>query len=113
MPQSLSNVLVHFVFSTKNRTAWLTKEVREELFAYLVGVLENQGCKPVQAGGVEDHVHILFAISRTLSIANVVEEIKTGSSKWLKTKGIPTSRGRPDTACSPFPPRTLLVRSNT
>ena len=88
MPQSLSNVIVHLVFSTKNRTEWLTPKIRDELFAYLVGILKDIGCTPVQVGGHVDHVHALFALARTRSMAQVVEEVKTGSSKWLKTKGV-------------------------
>lgn len=88
MPQSLDNVAVHLLFSTKNRRPWLSKEVREELFPYLVGVLRNHGCRPLQVGGFEDHVHLVFALARTKSIAQIVEEVKTGSSKWMKTKGV-------------------------
>ena len=89
MPQSLDNVLVHLVFSTKNRTAWLTPALREEVFAYLAGILSDVGCRPVQVGGHEDHVHLVFAMVRTRSFAQVVEEVKTGSSRWMKTKGVP------------------------
>jgi len=89
MPQSLSNVLVHLVFSTKNRTAWLTPDLREEVFAYLVGILKDIGCHPIQVGGHDDHVHLVFAMVRTRSFAQVVEEVKTGSSRWMKTKGVP------------------------
>ena len=89
MPQSLSNIVVHLVFSTKNRTGWLLPEIRDELFPYLVGILRSIGCAPVQVGGFDDHVHLVFALARTRSIAQVVEETKTGSSKWLKTKGVP------------------------
>ncbi len=89
MPQSLSNVLVHLVFSTKNRTEWLTPHIREELLPYCVGVLKNQGCPPLQVGGYLDHIHLLFSLSRTISISTIVEELKTGSSKWLKTMGVP------------------------
>ena len=81
--------MVHLVFSTKNRTGWLSPEIREELFPYLVGILRSIGCTPVQVGGYVDHVHLVFALPRTRSIAQVVEETKTGSSKWLKTKGAP------------------------
>jgi putative transposase len=87
MPQSLSNVVVHLVFSTKNRTPNLTPEIRYELHPYLAGVLRNAGCVPVQIGGVEDHVHLLFRASRTLTLAQIVEKLKTSSAKWLKTKG--------------------------
>jgi putative transposase len=87
VPQSLANVLVHVVFSTKHRDSALSPIIQEELHPYLVGTLNNLGCPPLQVGGVEDHVHLLFALSRTKTIAEVVEKTKTGSSKWLKAKG--------------------------
>jgi putative transposase len=88
VPQSLSNVVVHLVFSTKNRTAWLTPVLRNEVFAYLVGILRDIGCVPMRVGGHEDHAHLLFAMVRTRSMAQVVEEVKTGSSRWIKKKGV-------------------------
>ena len=86
MPQSLSRVLVHLVFSTKNRVPLLIPAIRAELHPYLAVVLKNDNCPSLQVGGVEDHVHLLFALSRTRSMAQVVENVKTSSSKWLKTK---------------------------
>ena len=86
MPQSLSRVLVHLVFSTKNRVPVLLPENREELHPYLSVVLNNDDCPSLQVGGVEDHVHLLFGLSRTRAIAQVVENVKTSSSKWLKRK---------------------------
>lgn len=86
MPQSLATVLVHAVFSTKDRVPWLTPEVRRELHPYLVGVLANIGCPSIQTGGVEDHVHVLFRLSRTVTLAQVVEKAKTSTSKWVKQK---------------------------
>ncbi len=87
MPQSLARVLVHLVFSTKNRVPVLSPEIRAELHAYLSVVLNNDGCTSLRVGGIEDHVHLCFALSRTRTIAQVVENVKTSSSKWLKTKG--------------------------
>ncbi len=89
MPQSLSNILLHLVFSTKNRTPWLSQEIRKELYPYLGAVLRNNGCSPVQIGGVDDHVHLLFVLSRTATVAQIVEKAKTSSSKWAKGKGLP------------------------
>ena len=86
MPQSLARVLVHLVFSTKNRAPLLVPEIRSELHPYLAVVLNNDGCLSLQVGGVEDHVHLLFALSRIRTLAQVVENVKTSSSKWLKTK---------------------------
>ncbi len=87
MPQSLSSLLTHLVFSTKNREPWLTGQVAVELHPYLVGVLDNLGCPSLQVGGVADHVHLFFRLARTKSVAEVVETVKTSSSKWIKTKG--------------------------
>ena len=86
MPQSLAHVLVHLVFSTKNRVPALSPEIRTELHPDLSVVLNNDGCPSLQVGGIEDHVHLLFGLSRTRTIAEVVENVKTSSSKWLKTK---------------------------
>ncbi|MBI5707229.1 MAG: IS200/IS605 family transposase [Armatimonadetes bacterium] len=90
MPQSLSNILVHLVFSTKARDPALAPAIREELYPYLATVLKNLNCPVLQVGGVEDHVHILFRLSRTLTIAEVVEKVKSSSSRWLKSKGLPS-----------------------
>jgi putative transposase len=88
MPQSLARVLLHFVFSTKNRYPFLAdKNIRNELHAYLGGTCNELECPVLIVGGAADHVHVLCAISRNLSIAKVVGEIKRGSSKWIKTKG--------------------------
>jgi putative transposase len=87
MPQSLSSLLTHLVFSTKNREALLTGEVAQQIHPYLVGVLNGVGCPSIQVGGVSDHVHLFFRLSRTRTIAEIVEALKTSSSKWIKTKG--------------------------
>ncbi|MEI6779384.1 MAG: IS200/IS605 family transposase [Verrucomicrobiota bacterium] len=87
MPQSLSRILIHLVFSTKNRERVLTRAIQTELHPYLAGTLDNIECPSLQAGGVEDHVHLFFGLSRTRTVADVVETVKTSSSKWIKTKG--------------------------
>jgi len=86
MPQSLARILVHLIFSTKDRAAVLAPAVRPELQAYFVGILANLECPCLEVGCVADHAHLLFILRRTLSPADVVEEVKKGSSKWLKTR---------------------------
>jgi putative transposase len=86
MPQSLSYLLVHIVFSTKDRASSLVVSVRPPLYAYLATVARNAGCECFRVGGVADHVHLAVRVSRTISIAQLVEELKTSSSKWLKTQ---------------------------
>jgi len=87
MPQSLAKILVHTVFSTKDRRPLLReKALREELHRYLGGILAHQDCQPLIIGGVADHVHLLSTLSRTGTAAGMVKEVKRGSSLWLKTK---------------------------
>jgi REP element-mobilizing transposase RayT len=86
MPQSLDHVLLHLIFSTKDRFQALGDSVRPSLHAYLATVSRNAGCECPRAGGVADHVHLAIRFSRTLAIAALVEELKTSSSKWLKTQ---------------------------
>lgn len=87
MPQSLSRILIHLVFSTKNRERILSPVIQPELHPYLAGTLDNLECPSLQVGCVEDHVHLLFGLSRTRTVAAVVEAVKTSSSNWIKTKG--------------------------
>jgi REP element-mobilizing transposase RayT len=87
MPQSLARLHVHLIFSTKHRERFLTDAVRDALHAYMAAVLQNLGCSPVLINSVEDHVHILFELARTVSVSEVVEEVKKSTSKWIKTQG--------------------------
>ena len=87
MAQSLAKILLHLVFSTKERQPFLKDPaLREELHRYLGGILTNLDCQPLIIGGVEDHVHLLFAHSRTATVADAGKELKRGSTVWLKTK---------------------------
>lgn len=87
MSQSLGKILVHVIFSTKDRRLFFREKfLREELHGYLGGILINHDCQPIVIGGVEDHVHILSTLSRTCQAAEMVKEVKRGSSLWLKTK---------------------------
>ncbi|MFN9549025.1 MAG: transposase [Pirellulaceae bacterium] len=78
---------MHLVFSTKNRKPTLADEIRDELHAYLGGIVDNQKGTLLKVGSVADHIHLLIAHPRTCAPSELVLEIKTGSSKWLKTKG--------------------------
>ena len=89
MPQSLSNVLVHIVYSTKNRKPWLKDSgIRNELYAYNASILKDIVDSPaLLIGGVEDHIHILLLLSRKHAIMDVVQQSKTETSKWIKKQG--------------------------
>jgi putative transposase len=88
MPQSLSAVYIHLVFSTKERRPDLRDtETREALHAYLGGISKTLDCPPIIAGGMEDHVHLLARLGRTMTQAEWVKELKRVSNLWLKGKG--------------------------
>ena len=85
MAQSLSRLWTHLIFSTKNRCPFLSdKQIRTDMHAFLSRTLRRQDCETLIVSGVEDHIHALFALSRTHSIADVVKEIKRTSSGWVK-----------------------------
>ena len=84
MPQSLSKVILHIIFSPKNREPWLDSAVRPRMHAYLATICRNAGSDFVHVGGVADHVHIVTTLPRTISQAELVEQIKKASSKWIK-----------------------------
>jgi REP-associated tyrosine transposase len=88
MPQSLAKVYVHAIFSTKNREPLLLDEWREELFCVLGGAANNLGCQSLIVGGVADHVHMLFQLARTITIADAIDKIKSTSSLWISEKHI-------------------------
>ena len=87
MSQSLSNILIHVVFSTKNRKKFLINDICSELFPYIGRVIVNNKCYSYEIGGVADHVHILCALARNISASDLVQEIKTATSRFIKTKG--------------------------
>ena len=89
MPQSLSAVYIHLVFSTKERRPFLRDPVtREALHAYLGGISKTLDCPPILIGGMEDHVHVLARFGRTITQAEWVKELKRVSNLWLKEEGV-------------------------
>jgi putative transposase len=86
MPQSLARLCVHLVFSTKHRDPFLQDSIRKDLHAYMATVLKNMECPALIINSVEDHIHILLDLGRTISISYVMEHVKKTSSKWLKTQ---------------------------
>jgi len=87
MGQSLVKNYIHLVFSTKHRQPLIHPPVEEELHSYLGGICKNIGCQPIKVGGYTDHIHMLFMLSQKIALMKVVEEVKSHSSKWVKTKG--------------------------
>jgi REP element-mobilizing transposase RayT len=87
MPQSLSSVLIHLVFSTKHREPFITPLIEHELHPYVASIFRALKSPTLAIDGTADHLHILFSLARIVTIADLVEEVKTESSKWIKTKG--------------------------
>jgi REP element-mobilizing transposase RayT len=86
MGQSLVKNYVHIIFSTKNRQPFISQTYEDELFKYLGGVCKSLDCTPIQVGGYLDHVHILCLLNKNITIVKLLEELKTSSSKWMKTR---------------------------
>jgi putative transposase len=87
MSQTLTSLLVHLIFSTKNRQPIITPEIEPELFAYMGGILKNYDSRLLDAGGTEDHVHLLVSQSKNISLSALLKEVKKSSSLWIKTTG--------------------------
>src|SRR5262245_453079 len=87
MSQSLVKNMIHLVFSTKHREPWIIPEVRSRLYAYQAGILQELQSPALVVNGVEDHVHALFSLSKNHALKTIVEQVKKGSSKWMKVDG--------------------------
>ena len=87
MSQTLTSLLVHLVFSTKNREPLITPDDEPNLFAYIGGILRNNQSRLLDAGGDRDHVHLLISQSKNLALSNLLKEVKGDSSLWIKSQG--------------------------
>jgi REP element-mobilizing transposase RayT len=84
MPQSLSNIILHVVFSTKDRAPMIREEVQPRLHAYLATLARKGESECFRVGGVTDHVHLAVRLARTETVADLVREVKSVSSAWMK-----------------------------
>ncbi len=85
MGQSLAQNYLHIVFSTKHRQPLILSPYENELHNYLGGICKSMECQPLKIGGYTDHVHILCLLSKKIALVNLMEEVKSHSSKWMKT----------------------------
>ena len=88
MSQSLSKLYVHIIFHIKYTSVPIRKSTANELYAYIGTLIKNQNSIPILINGVEDHIHILCVMSKNIALSNLVEKIKSNSSRWIKTKDI-------------------------
>lgn len=85
MSQSLVQIYLHVVFSTKHRQPFLRdRAFRERVHAYLAGICNNLGCPSIKTGGVEDHVHLLCRFGKSIEVQDLLRDLKRDSSKWIK-----------------------------
>lgn len=84
MAQTLTSILVHIIFSTKNRDPLIPLDFRDNIFRYIGGIAAHHASPLLAAGGVQDHVHLLVSLSKTIALAPLVMDIKKDSSKWIK-----------------------------
>ena len=87
MAQTLVNVLVHVIFSTKERRHLIKREIQPALYAYMAGIMKNLDSPCLAIGGTSNHLHLLTVLSKKAALSDVVGELKKSSSKWIKTKG--------------------------
>ena len=87
MGQSLVKNYIHIVFSTKHRQSLILPSIETELYSYLGGICNNLECQVVKVGGYKDHIHLLCLLSKKIALMKLVEQLKSNSSKWIKTKG--------------------------
>lgn len=87
MAHSLSKIYIHLIFHIKTTSPEIREEDLERVHSYVGQLVNVTGCALIQVGGIGNHVHILFLLSRTETISHVVEEVKRNSSRWLKTIG--------------------------
>lgn len=86
MSQSSAGNYIHIVFSTKHRQPLIYGSIGSELYKYLGGICDNLDCNSLAVGGYSDHIHILCVLSKNMTLIKLVEELKSHSSKWVKSK---------------------------
>jgi putative transposase len=84
MPQSIYKMLVHIVFSTKNREDLIHHEIENRLFGYIHGIVENNNAKLIIANGTSNHIHLLISLPKKIDISELIGDIKRDSSSWIK-----------------------------
>jgi len=87
MGQSLVKIYIHIIFSTKNRVPMIHPPVEAELHSYIGGICNKLECQVIKVGGYTDHIHLLCMLSKKITLIKLLEEIKSHSSKWIKSKG--------------------------
>jgi len=88
MGHSLSKIYIHIIYHTKNSKAIIQNKDKADLYAYMASIIKINDCIPIIINGTEDHVHVLCVLSKNISAAKLIEQIKCNSSRWIKTVDI-------------------------
>ena len=86
MAQSLSKLYVHAIFHIKYNSPIIRKQEEMELYSYIGAIIKSNDSIPIIINGVEEHIHVLFVMSKNIALAKIMEEMKKNSSRWIKTK---------------------------
>jgi putative transposase len=87
MATTFTRLLVHIVFSTKNRAELIKPDIERDLHAYVKGIAKNHASPILEIGGTADHIHLLVSLSKRVAVADLLENIKKDSSAWMKAQG--------------------------
>ena len=88
MAQSLSNVIIHVIFSTKDRVNYIDNEIKDRIHAYIATIIRDMDGNAFRVGGTGDHIHIAASLPRTVTQSDFIRKVKSESSKWIKEQGI-------------------------
>lgn len=91
MSQSLSKIYIHATFGTRGRFPWINDKIAPKLHAYIASILKENGSPAVIINSVPDHIHVLFRMSKTVTISQLLEDMKKSSSVWMKAQSPETS----------------------
>jgi REP element-mobilizing transposase RayT len=86
MPNTYTQIHIHFVFAVKHRNAVINDSWKEELYKYIAGIIRNNEHKLIAIGGMPDHIHILIGVRPSQSISDLMQDVKGNSSKWINEK---------------------------
>jgi putative transposase len=87
MAQSLTDIILHIVFSTKERRPWIQSDIEDQLYAYISGICKNLNSPIIRINGMADHIHLLLHLSKTIAVSDLISNIKSNASRWIKTQG--------------------------
>lgn len=87
MAGSFTKIYYHLVFSTKNRIKLIDKDIQQDLYSYICGILKNENGYVIAVGGMSDHIHILCTVPPKVSLSDTIKKIKVASTKWIQGKG--------------------------